>query len=209
MAESKKSESKKTLVSRREFLVGSGAVIAAGALTACNPVTTTVKETMTTTLTPTTIATTATVTATVPPSKLGHIVCDTKYCAECQTCEAACSLSHEGIVKPELSRIRIVRDEINPIQAVVNVCRQCNSPSCVAACPTGALYVDKSIGARVIDETKCIGCQLCMAACPFEVSRIGYNATTNKCFKCDLCGGDPLCIKLCTTLALKLEKGGA
>jgi hypothetical protein len=53
--DSNKTESKKRLVSRRDFLVAGGAVIAAGALTACSPKTAT--ETVTNTLTKTTTKT--------------------------------------------------------------------------------------------------------------------------------------------------------
>jgi hypothetical protein len=64
MVEKKKTESKKKLVSRRDFLVAGGAVIAAGALSACTPKTTT--ETVVSTVTNTKTAT-STVTQTAPP----------------------------------------------------------------------------------------------------------------------------------------------
>jgi hypothetical protein len=68
MAEGKKSGHKK-LVSRRDFLVAGGAVIAAGALSACTP--TTLTSTVTTTV-PTTVK--STVTTTVPTTVTGAAV---------------------------------------------------------------------------------------------------------------------------------------
>jgi len=59
------------------------------------------------------------------------------------------------------------------------------------------MYVDTKTGARVIDEEKCIGCRRCVEACPFSESMIVYNPEKNVCEKCDLCGGDPECVKQC------------
>jgi Fe-S-cluster-containing dehydrogenase component len=87
-------------------------------------------------------------------------------------------------------------------------CQQCDDPKCLKACPTGALHVDDKSGARVIDQKVCIGCQTCLRACIFystSTSRIKYNAETKKCFKCDLCGGDPECVKRCPLGASQLS----
>lgn len=198
-------------ISRRRFLFGSGivvggAVVAGVAGTTLAPTTAEVNGRAATV----TLATpqVATKELKVAPS-MGHIVVDPKYCSECRTCELACSLSHGGTVNPRLSGIRIGRDELASVLADPMTCRQCDAPSCMAACPTGALHFDEATGARVIDQAKCIGCQSCLRACVFEgQSRITYNPATQKCFKCDLCGGDPQCVSLCTTFAASLEKGG-
>ena len=39
---------------------------------------------------------------------MGHIVRNADACAGCRTCEAVCSLSHEGVVSPALARTWIV-----------------------------------------------------------------------------------------------------
>ena len=138
----------------------------------------------------------------VPAPVMGHIVCDTDLCAGCRTCEAVCSLYHEGMVSPELSRIQVSTDELAGYVSISNPCMQCDGPECLFACPTGALHVDEKTGARVINEEDCVGCQSCMNACIATPKRIRFNEEKNVCFKCDLCGGNPLCVKYCPTGAL-------
>jgi Fe-S-cluster-containing hydrogenase component 2 len=51
-----------------------------------------------------------------------------------------------------------------------------------------------------VDEKLCVGCRMCTMACPFGLIVIGLN---QKAIKCDLCGGDPECVKACTYGALE------
>lgn len=132
----------------------------------------------------------------------GHIAFDPDLCAGCRCCEIVCSLSHFDVVNTELSAIRINTDILGGYISDVEACRQCPGAECVAVCPTGANHIDPNTGARVIDRNVCIGCQMCLNACPCTPSRIHYNEERNVCFKCDLCGGDPLCVKHCSGLAL-------
>ena len=50
------------------------------------------------------------------------------------------------------------------------------------------------------DSTKCIGCRLCVAVCPFGA--MNYNAIDKKVFKCDLCEGEPNCVRFCEVKAI-------
>lgn len=45
-------------------------------------------------------------------------------------------------------------------------CHHCEHAPCVAACPTGASYIDER-GVVVLDKKRCIGCRSCMVACPY------------------------------------------
>jgi len=151
---------------------------------------------------------TKTVTVEVPitaPSK-GHLVHNPDICSGCRTCEIVCSLSKEGAVNPELARIHVSTDRLGGYISEVMSCKQCDGPECLLACPIDALHVDAVTGARVIDEKKCIGCKLCMEACPATPSRIRFNTAKNVCFKCDLCGGEPQCVKFCPYGALTFVK---
>lgn len=68
------------------------------------------------------------------------------------------------------------------------------------------MYVDEKTGARVIDESKCTeDCSLCMKACGsyFDLPRIVFHPDKKIPVKCDLCGGDPECVKWCPNGALK------
>lgn len=133
---------------------------------------------------------------------LGHINHLSYVCAGCHLCEITCVLSHGGKIQPTHAR-NIVHTDIQAGDVThVLYCQQCDDPRCLKACPTGALHVDPETGARVIDQDVCIGCQSCLNACIFAAggqgeSRIKYNAETNTCFKCDLCGGEPKCVEYC------------
>ena len=132
---------------------------------------------------------------------MGYITHMAKICTGCRTCELICALTHEKVINPLLSRNHVVTDIQAGHVTEVRYCQQCDDPKCMHACHAGALHVDPETGARVIDQDKCTGCQKCMNACIFAQaggeSRIRYNAATNTCFKCDLCGGEPKCVQYC------------
>jgi len=138
---------------------------------------------------------------------VGHIERNLETCAGCRTCEAVCSLSHDGVVSPRLARTGITDYILEGRRIEGYACRQCRGPECLYACPTGALHVDERTGARSIDPEKCTGCMLCMRACSqYPNTPIMYDPERNICIKCDLCGGDPLCVKFCPEAALSLVK---
>lgn len=197
-------EEKSHGVSRRDFFKGAGfaAAGAAGVLAAgCAP-----KQSMSATGEEKPVA-----------KAVGHVMCSGEEanpecnCGDCRSCEAVCSLLHEGVVNPNLSRIRVAHDPERPWRPMSFTCRHCDYPECYYACQqkgAGALHIDEETGARVINQDQCIGCQSCLHACPrYPDAPIHYNPSTNKCFKCDLCGGDPQCVRHCPQAALVFEKG--
>jgi Fe-S-cluster-containing hydrogenase component 2 len=70
------------------------------------------------------------------------------------------------------------------------------------ACPVNALTWNNETGAIIVDEDNCVGCRVCTIACP--IGGISIDPTTKTAFKCDLCGGDPECVKICELEAIKL-----
>jgi Fe-S-cluster-containing dehydrogenase component len=208
MAESKKAGDKNKSVLRRQFLAGSGAAIAAGALSVC------VSESAAIALTPPAAAPSY-------PKSTGYIVYDSKLCFGCQSCMFVCSMTHEGEGNPSVSRIQIIRDAPSltkyPYDIVMSVCRQCVTPLCVQNCPSGACHVDTANGnVRRIDEQICISCKTCINSCPQRPHRAVWNPAKNKATKCDLCinapnwiqkggpDGHPACVEMCPAKALKL-----
>ncbi len=121
----------------------------------------------------------------------GYLLVDTKKCAGCTSCMMACSLTHHGETNMSLSRIQITQDPWGkfPDDITISQCRQCPYPSCVEACPTGAMHIDAKTGVRTVDEAKCVGCERCVNACPFTPSRALWNFEEKHAQKCDLCEG--------------------
>lgn len=152
----------------------------------------------------------------IPVSK-GYLLVDTKKCGGCESCMLACSLVHHGESNIALSRIQITQDPFGnfPDDITQTFCRQCPFPSCVGACPTGALHADTEHGnVRTVDPSKCIGCERCVQACPFTQSRSDWNFEEHHAQKCDLCantpylgakggpGGVQACIAICPMKAI-------
>ncbi len=127
------------------------------------------------------------------------IMINPEKCTGCRTCEMACSLFNEKECSPSLSRIRVVRNEAVGDSFPVG-CALCSKPVCVEVCPTGANSIDPEMGTGIINEEVCIGCKACVRACPFGAAGISYK--TGKAYKCNLCGGDPKCVKHCPTKCL-------
>lgn len=128
------------------------------------------------------------------------MVIDYQKCVGCGTCEMICSLAHEGVCSPFLSRIKVVRQYKHGRHIPIS-CAFCEKPPCVAVCPVSAISKDSDSGFVGIDESKCIGCRQCVQACPF--GHMGFNIDKGLAIKCDLCGGDPQCVKYCWTQALE------
>ncbi|HHL39437.1 MAG TPA: 4Fe-4S dicluster domain-containing protein [Deltaproteobacteria bacterium] len=52
-------------------------------------------------------------------------------------------------------------------------CMQCEKPPCVKVCPVRTTYRDPD-GVVVIDYNWCIGCRMCMGACPYWARRFNW-----------------------------------
>jgi carbon-monoxide dehydrogenase iron sulfur subunit len=135
-------------------------------------------------------------------------------CTECNVCEIACALVHspDGTVNPQLARLRIDHAPEKPSRAsphgigfVAEICHHCgNPPPCAEVCPTDAFYYDPKTQAAVIEQDNCIQCMECVPGCPFDVV---FVAPQGELLKCDLCGGDPVCVKACASRPEMLNEG--
>jgi nitrate reductase beta subunit len=65
------------------------------------------------------------------------------------------------------------------------LCEHCLNPSCVAACPSGAIYKREEDGIVLIDQDKCRGWRMCVSACPYK--KIYFNWHSGKSEKCTFC----------------------
>jgi len=114
-------------------------------------------------------------------------------CSGCRKCEIACSLLHEKRIWPEASRIRIFM--LVPGADFPHFCAQCEGYPCVQACPVKALSISKKTGAVLVKKRACIACGKCIDACPGRIPHM--HPTGNYILICDLCGGDPQCVRVC------------
>ncbi len=122
-------------------------------------------------------------------------------CDGCNECMDACALAKANSEDQTQSRIQIVPYKEGFELAL---CRQCGDPECVLNCPAGALAKDGASGVVQWDGSKCVNCLLCTVGCAY--GGIAYNRVEAHVVKCDLCGGDPACVKACSAGALKHVK---
>lgn len=145
------------------------------------------------------------------------IFVDYDKCHGCNSCALACSFAKTGSFNVARSNVSVIyfpeiEDRIVPV-----ICQHCLDPACMDVCPARAIYRDRETGAVIIDQSICVGCKLCVMACPIGIPWVDMK--TSKVMKCDLCGGDPQCVKYCGFGALeflevddatiKLRKEGA
>ena len=127
---------------------------------------------------------------------------DPAKCTGCKQCELACSWVQTGAFQPSRSLIRVhVFDE--QASYAPYACVQCETAWCMQACPVNAIDVDEATGAKIVIDDTCVGCKLCVIACPFGM--IFFDKADETAAKCDLCAGDPACAHACPTGAIALE----
>ena len=81
------------------------------------------------------------------------------------------------------------------------LCEHCLNPTCVASCPSGAIYKREEDGIVLIDQDKCRGWRMCVSGCPYK--KIYFNWQSGKSEKCTFCyprieAGEPtVCSETC------------
>ena len=130
------------------------------------------------------------------------ILVNPEKCTGCRSCELACSLYQEKECNPEKSRIKAVKSiKEGLIFSVPVVCQQCEDAPCAKFCPAKALSRNTETDAVEVDQDKCISCNFCVMVCPFGGIRV--DAEKGYSVKCELCKGDPQCVKFCATDAIQ------
>lgn len=112
-----------------------------------------------------------------------------KACSGCHLCEMVCSLHHTGLINTEKSAIRIESDDLETSLHTPVVCRQCKEMKCLEGEEVDERAAKKEF---LWEESRA-------ERCPFRaLKRFGDIA-----YHCDLCAGDPRCVKVCTPGALR------
>lgn len=137
-------------------------------------------------------------------------------CWGCKACEVACKQENgmpDGIKLIDVS-------ESGPDRAggnkefiyLVNLCRHCSEPACLAACAEGAI-TQRDDNIVFLDGEKCSGCRACLDACPYDA--IVFDENMSKACKCNLClhrvdqGLLPACAdNICLGQCIIFESGG-
>jgi formate dehydrogenase iron-sulfur subunit len=153
------------------------------------------------------------------------ILIDTSKCIGCRACQAACKQWNQLPAEettfngnyenpPQLSpdtwmRITFKEAEENGKLDWYfgnNRCMHCTDAACMIVCPVGAIYRTET-GSVAINNDKCIGCNYCVANCPFQA--MSFDRQSNHPVKCTMCidrtANDfiPACAKACPTGAIE------
>ena len=120
-------------------------------------------------------------------------------CLGCRNCERICSLRDSGGFKREDANIWVQID-LDKRSIFAMTCQHCETAVCLEICPATAIRRDPETRAVVVDEIDCIGCKMCVHACPFGC--IHFEEQRRIAAKCDLCSGDPKCVQNCMARAL-------
>lgn len=177
----------KVVCTRREFMIGSSAVIILAELQ--NYVFATSKKEV---------------------SSHYVLIHDETRCNGCNLCVSIChKFNHipKGYSRLAIAKIPVkINDKVTLHYFFRHSCQHCENAPCIKVCPTGASYQDND-GIVQIATTKCIGCGYCVSACPYQVRYL--NPQTNIADKCDFCaqtrlskGLIPVCAKVCPENAL-------
>ena len=142
------------------------------------------------------------------PGSDERLFIDLDLCAsgECKTCEIQCSYFYHPANNGIFS--------IAELATYFLVCRRCEEPHCVNACPVEALEQQKEKDNLLIRHNmRCISCKSCSHACPYGTiypETVPYIVhTCDYCFDRRKQTDEPLCIKTCPYGALSLKKAKA
>lgn len=136
------------------------------------------------------------------------IVFDSTKCISCHSCEIACQLENDAPPGVQLRRVETHIEGKFPAcspRSISTACFHCSDPSCVSACPAGALRRNAN-GIVEHVRNRCIGCGYCIQTCPFHVPK--FSPVQHTMRKCGFCshridtGEEPACVSKCTTGAL-------
>jgi Fe-S-cluster-containing hydrogenase component 2 len=131
-----------------------------------------------------------------------RIVVHPENCTGCRLCELACSFEKSGAFSAAYSRIKVAAFD-ESASFIPLVCTQCDGAWCFKICPIAAVVRDPESKVFRIDNEHCVGCRMCVMACPFGSAT--YDAEHGKAIKCDECGGNPRCVSVCPNGALTYE----
>ena len=131
---------------------------------------------------------------------MNFITRDVTKCVVCRNCEYACASRQAGDFDRKNSNIRVeYYDDVKICLPMT--CLQCDDAWCLEVCPAAAIQRNLTTGAVEINSERCVGCKMCNLACPF--GNIHFDNAHQVSRKCELCQGEPYCVKFCISGALE------
>ena len=101
-------------------------------------------------------------------------------------------VSEQGNLDPIVQRVRQESEDKIKFEFqqtfmfyLPRICEHCLNPSCMASCPSGAIYKRTEDGIVLVDQDRCRGWRQCVTGCPYK--KIYFNHKTGKAEKCTLC----------------------
>ncbi|HSO28686.1 MAG TPA: 4Fe-4S dicluster domain-containing protein [Candidatus Sulfomarinibacteraceae bacterium] len=107
------------------------------------------------------------------------MVIDLRRCDGCEKCTEACQTTH--YLEPEQTWLKVynLHTQAGTEYFMPRLCMHCEDAPCLRVCPVGASF--KTAGGTVlVDQDRCIGCRLCMAACPYEARYFNWIEPTRR-----------------------------
>jgi Fe-S-cluster-containing dehydrogenase component/formate-dependent nitrite reductase membrane component NrfD len=135
-------------------------------------------------------------------------VIDHNRCIGCHACTVACKEENSvplGVFRTWVKYIEKGQFPHTSRHFGVMRCNHCDDAPCVAICPTGALF-RRDDGIVDFDNSRCIGCQSCMQACPYDA--LYLDPASHTAAKCNFCAHriemnlEPACVIVCPTQAI-------
>jgi molybdopterin-containing oxidoreductase family iron-sulfur binding subunit len=107
------------------------------------------------------------------------MVIDLRRCDGCGQCTLACQQEH--YLEPDQEWIKVfeMSSSSGAKYFMPRPCMQCQDPPCLRVCPTGATFANAD-GMVLVDQDRCIGCRMCMAACPYGARYFNWTDPTVK-----------------------------
>ncbi len=136
--------------------------------------------------------------------KMFGLVLSPDKCDGCKECEKACIKAHPNSVAASRPRLKI--DQADGTRHKMTVCVHCETCPPSDVCPSALLEFHGETKNWTLDEQRCFACMACIPRCPYEGIFFEGQFGVETAYICDLCGGDPACIKACPKGALSLDR---